>query len=191
MFRRRDHLPVGRRLLNVLWPRSGWIRAWTYLAHRVSRLPGSPYSIAAGFACGVAISFTPFLGFHFLLAALGAWLLGGNLLASAIGTVAGNPWTFPLIWLTTYKIGKYLLGLRDPASLPAQLSMAYIWEHPGAVMLPMTIGGLILGAAVWAISFWLVHRLIDRYRLLRRARLRRLARRRAKRGYAREGIGEK
>ena len=34
----------------------------TYLVKRVTRLSGTPHSIAAGAACGVAISFTPFLG---------------------------------------------------------------------------------------------------------------------------------
>ena len=36
--------------------------------------------------------------FHILLAMLLALLIRGNLIASGIGTVVGNPWTFPLIW---------------------------------------------------------------------------------------------
>ena len=69
---------------------------------RLKRLQGTPYSIATGFACGVAISFTPFIGFHMILAALTAWLIRGNIIASAIGTIVGNPWTFPFIWLAVF-----------------------------------------------------------------------------------------
>ena len=34
---------------------------------RLGRLPGTPYSIAAGFACGATVSFTPLVGLHFFL----------------------------------------------------------------------------------------------------------------------------
>ena len=33
------------------------------------------YSIAAGFACGVAVLLTPLIGFHFVGAAFFAWLI--------------------------------------------------------------------------------------------------------------------
>ncbi|MEQ9448058.1 MAG: DUF2062 domain-containing protein, partial [Rhodospirillaceae bacterium] len=37
-------------------------------------------------------------------------LLRGSIIASAIGTVVGNPWTFPFIWVGTYEVGKLMLG---------------------------------------------------------------------------------
>ena len=55
------------------------------MTHRIKRLPGTPQSIAAGVACGVAASFTPFIGLHFVLAALFAWLVGG------VGYISGLP----------------------------------------------------------------------------------------------------
>lgn len=110
MFRRRKNRSLLTKIREFVWPSIGWRRAATYFAHRVRRLPGTPESIAAGLACGVAISFTPFIGFHFLLAALLSWIIGGNLLASAIGTAAGNPWTFPFIWAWIYTAGHWILG---------------------------------------------------------------------------------
>ena len=50
-----------------------------------------------GVSAGVFISFLPIPGFHFLLAALVAWCLAGNVVASALGTAFGNPLTFPVI----------------------------------------------------------------------------------------------
>jgi hypothetical protein len=35
---------------------------------------------------------------HFVLSALLAYIARANIIASAIGTVVGNPWTFPFIW---------------------------------------------------------------------------------------------
>jgi uncharacterized protein (DUF2062 family) len=176
MFGRRRRLPLSARLRQLVWPRLGWRRAGTYFSHRVRRLPGSPYSIAAGFACGAAISFTPLIGFHFALAALLSWLIGANLIAAAIGTVVGNPWTFPLIWVASYRIGAFVLG-RDGPGLPESLTMTQIFAYPEAVLLPMMIGGMPLGVVAWMVSFWLVRRAVARYQRIRAARLRRRAER--------------
>jgi len=70
MFGRRNPLPVLHRVWSVVWPKAGWRRASRYMAHRVRRLPGTPYRIAAGVASGAAVSFTPFIGLHFVAAAL-------------------------------------------------------------------------------------------------------------------------
>ena len=96
MFRRRHSQSFVSRIRSVVWPERGFRRLFAYLLQRIARMPGSPLSIAIGVACGVSVSFTPFIGFHFLLGAFLAYLLRGNILASAIGTIVGNPWTFPL-----------------------------------------------------------------------------------------------
>ena len=90
MFKRRHPLPIHKRAGGFFWPRIGWRRSGAYVAHRLRRLPGTPYRIAAGFACGAAVSFTPFIGLHFLLAVLLALAVRGILVASAIGTVVVN-----------------------------------------------------------------------------------------------------
>ena len=81
MFKRRAKLSLWSVARNFLWPRIGWNRSTKYVIHRVSRLRGTPYALAAGFACGAAISFTPFVGLHFLLSAALAWLIRANIIA--------------------------------------------------------------------------------------------------------------
>lgn len=159
-----------------LWPSAGWTRAARYVKHRVRRLPGSAYSIAAGLACGAAVSFTPFLGFHFLLAALAALLLGGNVLASAVGTAVGNPWTFPIIWSWIYLLGRWLQGKPAIADLPDSLSLHYIFAHPWEVFWPMVLGGIPSAAAAWFVAFWPCYKAVQRYQR-RRRRGRRVRRR--------------
>jgi uncharacterized protein len=111
MFKRRTARSLFTRIFSFLWPRMGWRRAISYYWHRLKRIPGTPESIAMGFACGAAASMMPFMGFHFVLSAVLAWLLRGSIIASAIGTVVGNPWTFPFIWVGTYEIGKVMIGI--------------------------------------------------------------------------------
>jgi len=113
IFGRRQKLTRLQRLGRLMWPRMGWRRLGKYYSFRVKRLPGTPYSIACGFACGAAVSFTPFIGFHFILGALIAWAMRGNILASAIGTAVGNPWTFAFIWPGIFWLGRTILGYEN------------------------------------------------------------------------------
>lgn len=134
LFARRDPRGLFRRAREILWPRSGFRRAAIYLGYRVVRLPGTPYSVAAGFAWGAAVSFTPLIGFHFLLAGVGAWLSRASIFASAIGTIVGNPWTFPLIWIWIYQCGAWILG-QEGGNAPhiADLTrlFGYLWSNLG------------------------------------------------------------
>lgn len=191
MFKRREPLPIVHRVRDFVWPRSGWRRASLYVAHRLSRLPGPPYRIAAGFACGAAVSFTPFMGFHFLLAALLSLLVRGNVIASAIGTAVGNPWTFPFIWLWTYSLGQWLLGGSTYYRLPEHLSMHYIFDHFTDVFWPMAVGGFPTAVVAWIAFFWPSRAVVAHYQRRRRKRLRRkVIKLRSKAGsaaYARQG----
>lgn len=174
MFKRRIPLPFHQRAGAFLWPRGGWRRSGAYVAHRLRRLPGTPYRIAAGFACGAAISFTPFMGMHFVLAALLALLVRGNLIASAIGTAVGNPWTFPLIWLWIYSLGRWLLGGGQRLTAePEDLSfLHHMFEHPLDVLLPMTVGSIPTAVVAWFVFFWPLQRMVAEYQKARRRRLR-------------------
>jgi len=171
MFRRRLHRRQIRRLKELLWPSRGWRRTLRYLVHRIRRLPDSPYSIAAGFACGAAVSVTPFIGFHFAAGALLAWAIRGNVIASAIGALIGNPWTFPIIFLWTYQLGTRMLGVAGAETLPEEMSLSYVLAHPWRMLVPMAVGSLPTAAVTWGASFWVVRLAVIRYRRARRRRL--------------------
>ncbi len=189
MFRRRKKLALWSRVGSLFWPRSGWVRSARYLFHRTIRLPGTPYSLAAGFACGAAISFTPFVGFHFILSAVWAWLIRASIIGSAVGTVVGNPWTFPFIWMWIYNVGNWMGagGADGVASPPEQLDFGaffgsildafvtfdpdYLIDAAAPVWWPMLIGSLPTLIVVW-IAFYIplrslvcaYHRRSERYR---------------------------
>lgn len=178
VFRRRTPLPFLRRAMHTIWPAGGWTRASTYLMHRVKRLPETPYRIAAGFACGAAISFTPFIGLHFVGAALLALLLRANVVASAIGTVVGNPWTFPFIWAWSYASGSWMLGREVSANIPKVLSLAYIFDNPVEVLLPMAVGGIPTAIVAWFAFFLPIQGAVIEYQKARQWRIRRRAKKR-------------
>ena len=117
VFKRRDRRPIWQIASEFIYPRGGWGRAFEYVKHRVSRLPDTPEKIARGVMAGVATSFTPFFGLHFVVAALLARLFRGNILAALMGTFFGNPLTYvPIAW-ASLATGHWLLGTSLDASL--------------------------------------------------------------------------
>ena len=110
------------------WPSSGLIRSTKYLLFRLVRISGSPWAIAAGFACGAAVSFTPFVGFHILLSMGIASLMRASVFSAAIGTVVGNPWTFPFIWLSIFHVGHKIL-LNGSKSIAKELDFLTLFQN--------------------------------------------------------------
>lgn len=105
MFRGRNAPSLIKRIKAFIWPKKGFMRAWKYLAIRLSRLKTSRHAIAAGFASGVAVSFTPLLGLHIILACVLAFITRGSMVAAVLGTLVGNPVTFPIFFGATYWVG--------------------------------------------------------------------------------------
>ena len=106
-------------LRQFAWPKRGFGRVWRYLTLRLTRLKASSHSAALGFAAGAAVSFTPLVGFHFILAIVLAFVTRGSLIAALLGTAVGNPLTFPLIFTASYWIGDRMkeLAVGDLARL--------------------------------------------------------------------------
>lgn len=173
MFRRRERRPIAHRMREAVWPALGWRRWFDYFRHRVGRMPGTPYAIAAGFAFGAAVSFTPFMGFHLLLSAGLAYVARASVLAALAGTIVGNPWTFPIIWVGVFNLGNLILGLQGDALHAHHLTFGYLIERPWQVLLPMTVGGLTVFGFVWAAVYFPLRRGVAAYqrrRFLRRQR---------------------
>jgi len=171
-----------------IWPRRSWLRSGQYVTKRILRLTASPHAVAAGVAAGAFTSFTPFMGLHFLFAAVLAWLVRGNLIASALGTFVGNPLTFPFIWAGTYKTGQFILqadtsreapalgramkrvldGLWNMDATAASDAFVSIWTP---ILYPMLVGGTLLGLVVSTIIYFLTKRAAMIFRESRRDKL--------------------
>ena len=83
-------------------------RTKKYISLSIKRIKASPQALSLGIATGIAVSFTPFIGLHALLAIFISWIIGGSMAAALIGTLFGNPWTFPFIWYFTFEIGQLM-----------------------------------------------------------------------------------
>lgn len=130
------------------------------------------------------------------MAALLAWIIGANILTSAMGTIVGNPWTFPFIWIVIYHVGCWLLGIPTTDDLLTQIkitldqySLLEIINSPldtlgpflQTTLLPMFVGGLLVGSIVWMIIYWPLEKLVREYKHQRVIRRIDAARRRRER----------
>lgn len=188
VFKRRDRRPIWRIVFEFFWPRGGWGRAARYVKHRLHRLPGSPEKIARGIFAGVFTTFSPFYGLHFVVAALLATLMRGNVLAALLATFFGNPLTYVPIVMTSMRTGYWLLGMDgDPEDGAATIGEQFfdagnaIWHNLKApftgaptdltdlsvfydqVFYPFMIGGIAPGIIAGAISYFISVPLIRAY----------------------------
>ena len=123
----------------------------SYYKLKLARLPASPHAIAAGFACGSMVSFTPLLGLHFLLAIVFAYIIRGNYVAALLGTIVGNPITFPFIWGLIYKVGEFVTSNKQK-ELNHEINIDMIITQTYEIFLPMLLGGAILAIPIWLLT---------------------------------------
>ena len=139
-----------------VWPSMGWKRFIRYQFIRLSRMTGGRKSIARGFASGAAVSFTPFIGLHFVFAGLLAKAVRGNIVAAMVGTAVGNPWTFPFIWSACYRLGIWALDGKNhhERSFDNELSLTVLLSNPLEVFFPMFIGSIPLMLIIWPLAYY-------------------------------------
>ena len=192
IFKRRDPKPMLRAIAEFLWPRGGWARAFHYVKHRMRRLPDSPERIARGIWAGVFTTFTPFYTLHFVVAALLARLMRGNILAALMATFFGNPLTYVPIGLASLKTGHWLLGTEMDAEEHRSFGGKFVdagrdltdnfwamfsdrtadWHGLGVfwneVFYPYLVGGIIPGVICGTIAYYLSVPLIRAYQKRRK-----------------------
>ena len=152
---------------NIIWPKKGFQRSFYYLRERILRMSASTHALSLGLACGAAASMTPFLGLHFIIAAVLAYLVRGNLFTSAIGTIVGNPWSFPLIFAADNYVGALVIDQFGLAESLSRLGGDAGPDMPMLFFFKVTIGGVVLAVvsfpiyysvSYWGLASWRAHR---------------------------------
>lgn len=137
---------------------------------RMIGLESSPRAIALGAAVGIFVAFSPAIGLHMLLAAALATLLRANPIPAATMAWISNPLTIPPIFTLTYKVGIVFWTPRSDLAIDEQLKRLLQLTHQskaGSItdplreamqlgtdfLMPLLIGGTMLGLALAALSY--------------------------------------
>ncbi|HTY20451.1 MAG TPA: DUF2062 domain-containing protein [Geobacteraceae bacterium] len=138
---------------------------WEKRIKHLLTLDNHPGHIAAGFAVGVFISFTPFFGFHTAIALVAAFLFRLNKITCLTGSWVNTPMTVPPVLVISYKLGRFLLG-RTPQELHIkhelswQYALMLIDKHGG----PLLLGTSLIGSATAILAYFFCYYLVVRFR---------------------------
>lgn len=187
MFKRRKSLPILSKIKEAVWPSMGWLRFISYVRLRIIRLSDTTKTIAASLAIGAAISFSPIIGTHLIQAGLIAFILRLNVGAALLGTLIGNPWTFPFMWWAAISLGSAVFGvfgLPAETALPEAMNFSVFWDltthEPMRIVLPWLVGGYLLALVTWPIFYVVFYHMVKAGKLARKQALLRKAKKAAK-----------
>ena len=86
---------------------------------------------------------------------------------AAIGTLVGNPWTFPIMWWGSLELGKWVLGYDSSVQFGQTFGMESIFYDIYSIMIPWMLGSLlisiILGPPIFFLMYWLFRILRERF----------------------------
>lgn len=167
--------------------------ALRFVKFRILHVDDSPQRMARGVAAGFFVAYLPFLGLHMPLAFLFALFLRANKVLAIIAVWICNPLTFVFIYYPCYRLGRFVLPffrqkpqveldqiqtlLNQTFSLNYMLPHLFTadyWKQVGSVCaqigLETLIGGIILGAIVAKIGYWIAYYFIIGYRTRKQVR---------------------
>jgi uncharacterized protein (DUF2062 family) len=138
-------------------------RALRYQWLKFLRLQEDPRKLAWGMALGVFIGITPTIPFHLVGALSLAALFRVSPVSAIIGIQVGNPLTIVPIYLTAFKVGKFLLHRGKPLVFPETFSyeawLRVLWQGG----LALQVGGIIIAIPPAIASYFLTLWIVQRY----------------------------
>jgi uncharacterized protein (DUF2062 family) len=127
----------------------------------------TPQRTAAAFALGVLFGFSPFLGFHTLLAVVFAFLLDYNRVAVLLGVYSNLPWFLAPYYAMATMVGATLTGKRPPADFRGQLGRLFelslfhaeFWDRLVILIKPLlwpyTVGSMLCAIVLAVIAYYI------------------------------------
>lgn len=123
---------------------------------KILSLDAHPGHIAAGFAVGTFISFTPFFGLHTPLAITLAFIFRLNKLTCITGAWINTPLTVVPVLAASYKLGEIMLGNKPAAFSVTNLEWSSLKGYASAIILGSSVIGFFAALASYALCYWLV-----------------------------------
>jgi uncharacterized protein (DUF2062 family) len=133
---------------------------------RFLKIRGHPREIALGFALGLFVAMTPFLGLHTIVAVAVAALFKWNKISAAVSVWITNAVTIPIIYSITYLIGAGIMGLDKAINLKELNSLSAIGDlilQTPEIVWAMTVGGVVVGLPLAVIGYYVAFSITRRY----------------------------
>jgi uncharacterized protein len=151
-----------------------WVRRWLGALLHVD---DTPERTAAAFAIGVFFGFSPFLGFHTILAIAVAFLLNLNRVAMLLGVYSNLPWFLAPYYAIATMAGAEITRHRLPPDFRAQLGQLFelsLWHGEfwtrlvrilTPLMWPYTVGSMLCSVVLATAAYQLALAFVTNRRL--------------------------
>lgn len=144
-----------------------WMTPIRKAYYRFLKIRGNPKEIARGFALGLFVGMTPFMGLHTAIAVPLAALCKWNKFSAALAVWVSNPLSAPVIYGVTYYVGAKVLFIQDGYKLPLEFNLdalLYTLRSAPEIIGILSIGGIVLGLPLAAIGYYFALKTITEYR---------------------------
>ena len=134
---------------------------------RFLKIRGKPRDIAMGFALGLFVGMTPFMGFQTIIVLPLAALFKANKISAAAAVWISNPLTAPVLYGITYFTGAKLFGLSRIGPPPPNLenlTLLDLLHKAPHVLYMMIVGGVVLGIPLAVAGYFFTLKAVRRYR---------------------------
>ena len=133
---------------------------------RFLKIRGHPREIALGFALGLFVGMTPFMGLHTIAAVAIAALFKWNKISAAISVWITNAVTAPIIYSVTYLFGARMMGIEKAFNLKEINSFSAVKDlilKTPEIVWAMIVGGVVIGLPLALIGYYVTFSITSRY----------------------------
>ncbi len=157
--------PLQNRLVSVFSQRFKASLRRRY--YRFINFNGTPRKIALGFALGIMVGMTPFLGVHIITCVSLAAMLGWSKLTALLGCQITNFLTAPLIYPLNYWVGLKLIGMSNDVKwtkVSDGAEMFDLMKQSPQILVDLFVGGVIVGMPLAIAAYIAVLKIFRLYR---------------------------
>lgn len=144
-----------------------WLEPLKKAYFRFLKIRGNPREIALGFALGLFVGMTPFIGLHTAIAVPLAALFKWNKFSAALAVWISNPLTAPFIYGITYYTGAKVLFIRNGYKLPTEFNLdalLYTFRSAPEIIGILLVGGIVVGLPLAVAGYYFALKTIVEYR---------------------------
>ena len=131
---------------------------------KLQKIKADPVKVCYGFAFGVFMSTTPFIGFKWLVALPIVLLARWNKMACMLGILQVNYLTGPFFYALAYFLGKEVCGFNNSFALPNKMNfntVINLFLGNSDVFLSLLVGGLLLSIPLTIGSWYLARSILN------------------------------